>query len=124
MSADVAELAAAVLRDGFAGLPGAFEREWAQRLREDFDVLPLPGAVHQPWHRDFPMPEETRREGRLSSLAYNVTTVDVSPEMGPMGLRPVPLADGLRRHQGGHRQLHQEPLPAGARARHPRAPAL
>jgi len=147
--ADVAELAAAVYRDGFAGLPGAFSREWAMRLREDFDVLyaeararddgtvsrgpnrhylaihperltgflelitqpaivalcehmlgedyqvvevafdvPLPGAVHQPWHRDFPMPEETRTDGRLSSLAFNVTTVDVSPEMGPMEVAP------------------------------------
>jgi len=146
---DVADLATAVYRDGFAGLPGAFAPEWASQLREDFDVLyaealaaeggtvsrgpnrhylaihperltgfvdlvthptivalcghmlgddyqvvevafdvPLPGAVHQPWHRDFPMPEETRRDGRLSSLAFNLTTVDVTPEMGPMELAP------------------------------------
>ncbi len=47
-----------------------------------FDV-PLPGAVNQPWHRDFPMPEVTRHERRLNSLAFNVTTVDTTEEMGP-----------------------------------------
>jgi ectoine hydroxylase-related dioxygenase (phytanoyl-CoA dioxygenase family) len=47
-----------------------------------FDV-PLPGAVHQPWHRDFPSPDATVRGRRLNSLAFNLTTVDVTPEMGP-----------------------------------------
>jgi hypothetical protein len=47
-----------------------------------FDV-PLPGAKHQPWHRDFPAPEATLRGRRLNSLAFNLTTVDVVPEMGP-----------------------------------------
>jgi ectoine hydroxylase-related dioxygenase (phytanoyl-CoA dioxygenase family) len=47
-----------------------------------FDV-PQPGAVHQPWHRDFPMPEITRRERRLDSLAFNLTGVDTVEEMGP-----------------------------------------
>jgi len=47
-----------------------------------FDV-PLPGAVDQPWHRDFPMPPETQSDARLSSLAFNVTTVDVTPGMAP-----------------------------------------
>lgn len=51
-----------------------------------FDV-PFPGSKNQPWHRDFPMPEETR-DGRLSSLAFNVTTVDVTPEMGPFEVAP------------------------------------
>ncbi|CAL9611932.1 hypothetical protein SUDANB106_05664 [Streptomyces sp. enrichment culture] len=52
-----------------------------------FDV-PLAGAVHQPWHRDFPIPEETRRECRLTSLAFNVTTVDTAPDMGPFEIAP------------------------------------
>lgn len=52
-----------------------------------FDV-PLPGAVDQPWHRDFPAPEETRRDRRLTSLAFNLTTVDVTPEMGPFEIAP------------------------------------
>ncbi|MCX5414892.1 phytanoyl-CoA dioxygenase family protein [Streptomyces sp. NBC_00059] len=47
-----------------------------------FDV-PLEGAVNQPWHRDFPVPDETRRERRLTSLAFNVTTVDTAEDMGP-----------------------------------------
>ena len=42
-----------------------------------FDV-PNPGAVHQPWHRDFPAPQETVIGRRLNSLAFNLTTVDVS----------------------------------------------
>src|SRR3954467_5823732 len=47
-----------------------------------FDV-PLPGAQYQPWHRDFPAPPETLLGRRLNSLAFNLTTVDVTPEMGP-----------------------------------------
>jgi hypothetical protein len=47
-----------------------------------FDV-PLPGAQNQPWHRDFPSPEETLRGRRLNSLAFNMTTVDVAEDMGP-----------------------------------------
>lgn len=52
-----------------------------------FDV-PLEGAVNQPWHRDFPLPEETRRERRLTSLAFNVTTVDTAEDMGPFEIAP------------------------------------
>ena len=52
-----------------------------------FDV-PLPGAVNQPWHRDFPAPEETLRDRRLTSLAFNLTTVDVTPDMGPFEIAP------------------------------------
>ena len=52
-----------------------------------FDV-PLEGAVNQPWHRDFPMPEETRHERRLTSLAFNVTTVDTAEDMGPFEIAP------------------------------------
>ncbi|MFC0679474.1 phytanoyl-CoA dioxygenase family protein [Lysobacter korlensis] len=47
-----------------------------------FDV-PGPGAMNQPWHRDFPSPAETLTERRLNSLAFNLTTVDVSEDMGP-----------------------------------------
>lgn len=52
-----------------------------------FDV-PLPGAVTQPWHRDFPAPRETVEDRRLTSLALNVTTVDTVPEMGPFEIAP------------------------------------
>jgi hypothetical protein len=47
-----------------------------------FDI-PFPGAMNQPWHRDFPSPPETRDERRLTSLAFNVTTVDTTEDMGP-----------------------------------------
>ncbi|WP_434992429.1 phytanoyl-CoA dioxygenase family protein [Arthrobacter sp. Ld5] len=52
-----------------------------------FDV-PGPGAVNQPWHRDFPMPEETRETGRLTSLAFNLTAVDTEEDMGPFEVAP------------------------------------
>ncbi|MCG5470031.1 phytanoyl-CoA dioxygenase family protein [Micromonospora sp. LAH09] len=52
-----------------------------------FDI-PFPGAALQPWHRDFPMPEETRRQRRLTSLAFNLTTVDTVEEMGPFEIAP------------------------------------
>ncbi|MFC5099039.1 phytanoyl-CoA dioxygenase family protein [Amycolatopsis plumensis] len=52
-----------------------------------FDV-PLAGAADQPWHRDFPMPGETARERRLTSLAVNVTAVDTEPDMGPFEIAP------------------------------------
>lgn len=52
-----------------------------------FDV-PLPGAMLQPWHRDFPAPEATLVGRHLNSLAFNVTTVDVVEEMGPFEIAP------------------------------------
>jgi hypothetical protein len=52
-----------------------------------FDV-PRPGAIHQPWHRDFPAPGETLVGRRLTSLAFNLTTVDVVEEMGPFEIAP------------------------------------
>jgi hypothetical protein len=52
-----------------------------------FDI-PFPGAVHQPWHRDFPAPEETLAGRRLNSLAFNMTTVDVFEDMGPFEIAP------------------------------------
>jgi hypothetical protein len=52
-----------------------------------FDV-PGPGAMDQPWHRDFPSPEATRIGRRLDSLAFNMTLVDVEPDMGPFEIAP------------------------------------
>jgi hypothetical protein len=48
-----------------------------------FDV-PLGGAKNQPWHRDFPSPPATSKERRLTSLAFNVSTVDVTPDLAPL----------------------------------------
>jgi hypothetical protein len=52
-----------------------------------FDV-PLAGAQDQPWHRDFRIPPETLHTGRLTSLAFNVTTVDVTPDLAPFEIAP------------------------------------
>lgn len=52
-----------------------------------FDV-PNPGAVNQPWHRDFASPEDTYKGRRINSLAFNLTTVDVDPDMGPFEIAP------------------------------------
>ncbi len=48
--------------------------------------IPLPGAPEQPPHRDFPLPEPTRLHGRLTSLAFNASSVDVTPDMGPFNI--------------------------------------
>ncbi len=53
-----------------------------QIVEVGFDV-PFAGAMNQPWHRDFPMPPETRDEHRLTSLAFNMTLVDTEEDMGP-----------------------------------------
>lgn len=53
-----------------------------QIVEVGFDI-PFAGAMNQPWHRDFPMPPETRTEHRLSSLAFNLTAVDTEENMGP-----------------------------------------
>lgn len=52
-----------------------------------FDV-PFPGATNQPWHRDFPIPPQARDQGRLTSLAFNLTTVDVTPDLAPFEIAP------------------------------------
>ena len=52
-----------------------------------FDV-PNPGAMAQPWHRDFPAPEETISGRRLNSLAFNLTCIDVTEDMGPFEIAP------------------------------------
>lgn len=146
---DIAAAVETLYRDGVTGLPGAFSREWAERMREDvmtafwsaiqlpggavgrgprrwyveihpqqlggfvelvthpwvsamceavlgpdyeivelgFDT-PFQGARNQPWHRDFPSPPETYRDRRITSLAFNLTGVDVTPDMGPFEVAP------------------------------------
>jgi len=50
--------------------------------------VPFEGAMNQPWHRDFPSPSETWRDRRITSLAFNLTGVDVTPDMGPFEVAP------------------------------------
>lgn len=59
-----------------------------------FDT-PFPGAQVQPWHRDFPSPRETYEGHRLTSLAFNLTTVDTTEEMGPFQ-----IAEGTQWERG------------------------
>ena len=58
-----------------------------QIVEVGFDV-PGPGAVNQPWHRDFPMPTETAEQHQLTSLAFNLTAVDTEADMGPFEIAP------------------------------------
>ena len=58
-----------------------------QIVEVGFDT-PFPGATLQPWHRDFPSPPETWDGRRLTSLAFNLTTVDTTDEMGPFEIAP------------------------------------
>lgn len=52
-----------------------------------FDT-PFQGAKNQPWHRDFPSPVDTYQDRRITSLAFNLTGVDVTPDMGPFEISP------------------------------------
>jgi hypothetical protein len=53
-----------------------------QLVEVGFDV-PFQGAKYQPWHRDFPSPPDTYEHKRITSLAFNLTGVDVTEDMGP-----------------------------------------
>jgi hypothetical protein len=63
-------------------------------LGPDYEIVelgfdtPFEGARTQPWHRDFPSPEDTWREHRITSLAFNLTGVDVTEAMGPFEIAP------------------------------------
>ncbi|MEA2708280.1 MAG: hypothetical protein QOF78_881 [Phycisphaerales bacterium] len=146
---DTAEIMAALYGDGFMGLKGAFDRDWAHEMRQDIDTafedalarpggavgrgpkryyveihpqairgfldlvthpwvtvvcesvlgpsykiveigfdVPGPGSAYQPWHRDFPAPDETLIGRRLNSLAFNLTGIDVTEDMGPFEIAP------------------------------------
>ena len=61
---------------------GVLGPEW-QAVELGFDI-PFDGALEQPWHRDFPSPAETYEGRRLTSLAFNLTAVDTTEEMGPL----------------------------------------
>jgi hypothetical protein len=73
-----------------------------------FDI-PFPGAQAQPWHRDFPMPDATRVERRLDSLAFNLTAVDTTTEMGPLQIAPGTQWDDFGGHDAPNRELGMFP---------------
>jgi hypothetical protein len=65
-----------------------------QVVEAGFDI-PGPGAMKQPWHRDFASPPETLVGRRLNSLAFNITTVDITDELGPLEIAPGTQWDDL-----------------------------
>jgi len=83
----------------------------AEVLGPDYEIVeigldvPFQGAKYQPWHRDFPSPPETYRDRRITSLAFNVTGVDVTPDMGPLE-----VAHGTQWEEG--REWHNGMFPA------------
>lgn len=50
--------------------------------------VPLANAPQQRPHRDFPMPEHTRRTGEFTSIAINASTIDVADHEGPFEFAP------------------------------------
>ena len=46
-------------------------------------AMPFQGAKNQLWNRDFPSPTNTYVDKRITSLAFNLTSLDVTPDMGP-----------------------------------------
>jgi hypothetical protein len=81
---------------GFADL---VSHPWIQAMAEgvlgpDYQIVevgfdtPFQGAKVQPWHRDFPSPRDSYEDHRITSLAFNLTGVDVTPDMGPFEIAP------------------------------------
>jgi hypothetical protein len=67
---------------------------WVRAMSEavlgpDYEIVeigldvPFEGAQDQPWHRDFPSPKDSFEQKKITSLAFNLTGVDVTPDMGP-----------------------------------------
>jgi hypothetical protein len=76
-----------VSNPGIVGLSREVLGEQYEIVELGADIA-LPGAPDQPPHRDFPMPDPTRHHRRLTSLAFNASTVDVTPAMGPFNVAP------------------------------------
>jgi hypothetical protein len=72
-----------------------------------FDV-PGPGAMLQPWHRDFAAPHATLVGRRLNSLAFNLTTVDVLDAMGPLEIAPGTQWDDFQAMGAGNDPMFPE----------------
>ena len=83
----------------FAGFADLVSHPWVTAMCEkvlgaDYQIVeigfdtPFQGAQRQPWHRDFFSPRETYETRRITSLAFNLTGVDVTPDMGPFEIAP------------------------------------
>ncbi len=71
-----------------------------------FDT-PFQGAKVQPWHRDFPSPPDSYQDRRITSLAFNLTGVDVTQDMGPFE-----IAQGTQWDDGREWKAEMFPDPA------------
>ena len=85
--------------EAISGFTGLVTHPWIVAMCErvlgpDYQIVeigfdtPFQGAMNQPWHRDFPSPPETYKGRRITSLAFNLTGVDVTPDMGPFQVAP------------------------------------
>ena len=85
--------------EAISGFVDLVTHPWVMAMSEavlgpDFEIVelgfdtPFEGARTQPWHRDFPSPPDTYRDRRITSLAFNLTGVDVTPDMGPFEISP------------------------------------
>jgi hypothetical protein len=112
--------------EALRGFVGLVDHPWVRAVCEtvlgpDYRIVevgfdtPFPGATLQPWHRDFPSPPETKEGHRLTSLAFNLTTVDTTDEMGPFEIAP-----GTQ-WEGGEAFDHEQFPPE---SEHPRYEAL
>ncbi|WP_239027240.1 phytanoyl-CoA dioxygenase family protein [Ramlibacter algicola] len=79
----------------FRGFNELVMHPWVRAMAEavlgpDYEIVeigldvPFQGARYQPWHRDFPAPRESYEGKRITSLAFNISGVDVTPDMGPL----------------------------------------
>jgi hypothetical protein len=85
-----------------------------QLVEIGFDV-PFQGAKFQPWHRDFASPADTYEGRRITSLAFNLSGVDVTEDMGPFEIAPGTQYDDGRAWQ--HEMFPPEELWPGYAAR-------
>ena len=85
--------------EAISGFTDLITHPWITAMSEavlgpDYEIVelgfdtPFEGARNQPWHRDFPSPPETWGDRRITSLAFNLTGVDVTREMGPFEIAP------------------------------------
>jgi hypothetical protein len=83
---------------GCRGLPRRARPEGYKVVEAGFDV-PGPGAHAPALAPRFPSPEATLVGRRLNSLAFNITTVDVTEDMGPFEIAPGTQWDDLARRR-------------------------
>lgn len=85
--------------ENFAGFAELVSHPWVVAmcrgvLGKDYEIVeigfdvPFQGAKNQPWHRDFPSPADTYKDRKITSLAFNLTGVDVTQDMGPFEIAP------------------------------------